>query len=105
MSKKAIEAKHKQARINKILDDAKDALEAEGVKYFLAALDREPKAKDGGKIYANMDMSGNDFTAVLDVAMATPQDLTNLGIHVGQLLGARLKQSQSNETGKRKKNS
>lgn len=95
MSKKEVLAKQKQARINKILDDAKEALEAEEVKYFVCAVDKDPKAKDGGKVFVNMDITGDEFIIVLDVAMPTTQDITNLGIHVGQLIGARLKGPQT----------
>lgn len=82
---------NKEKRINKILDDARDALEKEGVKYFLGVVDRKPKSPDGGKVYANMDLKAADFIYILDIAMPTNQDITNLGIYVGQLINARLK--------------
>lgn len=81
----------KEKRIHKILDDARNALEKEGVKYFLGAVDKNPKAPDGGKAYANMDIEGIDFIYILDIAMPTNQDITNLGIYVGQLINARLR--------------
>lgn len=81
----------KQARINKILDDAAALLEKEGVKYMLGVVDRNPRATDGGKAYCNMDLKGPDFIYILDIAMPTNQDITNLGIYVGQLITARLK--------------
>ncbi len=88
----------KQTRINKILDEARDALEKEGVKYFLGVVDKDPKAPDGGKAYANMDIEGHDFIYILDIAMPTNQDITTLGIYVGQLINARLKRKRKPQT-------
>lgn len=86
---------NKEKRINDILDKAAAALEKEGVKYFLGVVDRDPKAPDGGKAYANMDIQGTDFVYVLDIAMPTNQDVTNLGIYVGQLINSRLRKPQT----------
>lgn len=86
----------KQARIKKIMDDAAKALEAEGVKYFIGVIDRQPKAPDGGKAYAQSDVTGEDMCYILDIALPTRQDLVNLGIWVGQLLTARSKDQKEN---------
>lgn len=82
-------SKAKQKRINKIIDDAAKALEAEKVKYFIGVIDRQPKAADGGKAYAQSDCDTEDFTFILDMALPTREDVVNLGIWVGQLLTAR----------------
>ena len=79
----------KEERINKILDDAGKALEAEGVKYFLGVIDRQPKAPDGGKAYVQSDIKGEEMCYILDIAFPTRQDLISLGVWVGQLLTAR----------------
>lgn len=88
---KASEDEAKSKRINKIMDDAAKALDAEGVKYFLGVVDRQPQANDGGKAYAQSDISGEEFCYILDIALPTRQDVVNLGIYVGQLLTARNK--------------
>lgn len=79
----------KQKRINKIMDDAAKALEKQGVKYVIGVVDRQPKQTDGGKVYTQVDASGEDFIHVLDVMLPTRQDAVNLGIWVGQILSAR----------------
>ena len=82
------------------MDDAAKALEAEGVKYFIGVVDRQPKDPDGGKAYAQSDITGEDFCYILDVAMPTREDLKNLGIYVGRLILSReqqLKKQKKNE--------
>lgn len=81
----------KEKRIKTILDDAAKALEKEGVKYFLGVVDRQPQESDGGKAYAQSDVSGEDMGYILDMALPTRQDVINLGIWVGQLITARNK--------------
>ena len=90
----------KQARIKRVMEETAKALEAEGVKYFIGVVDRNPKAPDGGNAYAQSDITGEDFCYILDIAMPTREDLKNLGIYVGQLIMARekiLKQQKKNE--------
>ena len=77
------------------MDDAAKALKAEGVKYFIGAVDRQPKNPDGGMAYANSDITGGDFCYILDIAMPTRNDLRNLGIYVGQLILSREQQLKS----------
>lgn len=79
----------KQKRVKKIMDDAAKKLEKEGVKYFVGVVDRQPQATDGGKVYTQLDATGEDFIHILDVALPTRQDAINLGIWVGQILNAR----------------
>lgn len=75
--------KEKEIRINKILDYAGKALEAEGVKFLLGAVDRP-----NNKVYARADISGEDYPVVLMAAEPTRQDAIHLGIYVGQLLNS-----------------
>lgn len=91
MSNKKVD---KQNRIKAIMDDAAAKLDAEGVKYFIGVVDRDPKAKDGGKAYSQANLQGEDFCIILDIALPTRQDVVNLGIWVGNLLEARVKQEQ-----------
>ncbi len=84
-------SQEKQNRIKKIMDDAANALEAEGVKYFIGVVDRQPKEPDGGKAYAQSDITGEDFCHILDMALPSRRDLINLGIWVGQLINSRKK--------------
>lgn len=76
-------------RIKKILDDAAAALEKEKVKYFLGAVDRQPKRADGGKVYTQSDLNGQEFTYLLEVALPTRQDIINLGIWVGRVINTK----------------
>ena len=91
----------KEIRIKKILDDAGKALEAEGVKYFLGAVDRQPKEPDGGKVYTQSDIQGEQFRYILEVAFPTRQDLIGVGIWVGQLLTARDRVQKGSKNGKK----
>jgi len=81
----------KQAKIRKVMDKAAAELSALDVKYFIGVVDKDPKASDGGKAYAQSDINGEDFTHILDMALPTRQDVINLGIWVGQLITARSK--------------
>lgn len=81
----------KQKRIKKIMDRAAKALAEENVKYFIGVVDRDPKAADGGKAYAQSDVQGEDFVYILDMALPSRQDAVNLGIWVGQILQSRSK--------------
>lgn len=76
------------------MDTAAEALQAEGVKYFLGVVDKDPTATDGGKAFAQSDVTGEDFTHILDMALPTRQDVIHLGIWVGQLISARNKKDQ-----------
>lgn len=95
----------KQNRIKKIMDDAATALEAEGVKYFIGVVDRQPKEPDGGKAYAQSDVTGEDMRYILDMALPTRQDLISLGIWVGQLITARERELKMNSKNGSKKKS
>lgn len=79
----------KQKRVKKIMDDAAKKLEKEDVKYFIGVVDRQPRHTDGGKVYTQLDATGEDFIHILDVALPSRQDAVNLGIWVGQILNAR----------------
>lgn len=76
----------KQKRIKIIMDEAARQLEAEGVKYFIGVVDKQPKASDGGKAFVRSDVKGEDFPLILRMALPNRQDIINLGIWVGQLL-------------------
>lgn len=78
----------KQKRINAIIDEAATKLKAEGVRYFIGVIDREPT---GGKVYLQSDVRGEDFPCLLEVALPTMQDTINLGIWAGKLIAARAK--------------
>ena len=71
------------------MDDTAKLLEAENVKYFIGVVDKQPKDPDGGKAYAQSDVTGEDMCYILDMALPTREDLRNLGIWVGQLIIAR----------------
>lgn len=79
----------KQNRINRIIDDAADALKAEGVKFFIGVVDRQPDESGGGKAYASSDVTGDDMGLILEMALSGKQDLVNLGIWIGKLIMAR----------------
>lgn len=71
------------------MDNAAKALEAEGVKYFIGVVDKQPHSQDGGKAYAQSEVNGEDMCYILDMALPTRQDVINLGIWVGQLITSR----------------
>lgn len=84
-----MEDKQKQKRIKAALDNCATMLEKEGVKYFLGVVDRQPTEPEGGKAYTQLDITGQDFIHLLDVALPTKQDAINMGIWVGQILNSR----------------
>lgn len=84
----------KQNRIRAIMDEAAAKLDAEGVRYFIGVVDRDPRAVDGGKAYSQANVQGQDFCIILDIALPTRQDVVNLGIWVGNLLNARIEQEK-----------
>lgn len=88
----------KQNKIKKIMDAAAKELEAEGVKYFIGVVDRQPKEPDGGKTYAQSDVTGEDMCYILDMALPTRQDVINLGIWVGQLITSRERELKKSRT-------
>ena len=78
--------KNKQNKIKSIIDNAAKELEAQGVKYFIGVVDRQPKAPDGGKSYAQSDITGEDLQIILEMALPTREDLVNLAIWVSKAL-------------------
>lgn len=88
----------KEARIKLALENCAKIIEAEGVKYVLVAIDRNPKATDGGKIWAQMDLNGQDWVNVLAVAFPDKASIVNLGLYAGQLLTRYAKKPQTLQT-------
>jgi hypothetical protein len=80
--------KLKQDRINAIIDKAAKDLKAEGVRFFIGVVDRQPKEPNGGTAYAQSDISAIDMQCILDMAMPTRQDLISLGIWLGNRITA-----------------
>lgn len=79
----------KQQAIKKLMDDTAKKLEAQGVKYFIGVVDRQPTSPDGGKAYSQANVTGEDMCIILDIALPTRQDAVNLGIWVGNILNNR----------------
>lgn len=75
--------------IHAIVDKAAADLEKLGLKFFIGAIDKQPTAADGGKVYVQSEMKGEDFCYMLDIALPTKQDAVNLGIWAGQLIQSR----------------
>lgn len=87
---KKLEApEEKQNRIKSIMDKAAAQLDKEGVKYFMGVADRNDTSEPGGKAYVKSQCNGEDFTVFLNLALPTRQDIVNLGIWVGMILGTR----------------
>ena len=75
--------------IHAIVDKAAEDLGKLGLKFFIGVVDKQPTASDGGKVYTQSEMNGEDFTYMLDIALPTRQDAVNLGIWVGQIVQLR----------------
>lgn len=88
-----LELEEKRVQINKILDDAQDALKALGCPYFLAALDRDTRDPDGGKVFVNSELTGPDMSVIMQHAFPSNKDLIFLGIHVGNEIQRRNKEA------------
>lgn len=87
----------REKEIHRIIDTAAASMEALGMKFFIAGIDRQPQAADGGKVYTQSDMKGNDFCYMLDVALPTKEDAINLGIYIGQVIQLRTNNNKTNE--------
>lgn len=94
----------KRERINKILDDAQKELEAIGCKYFLAALDRDSRDPDGGKVFVNLDVTGSDMPIILMHSFPSNKDMAALGIWVGNEIMRRNKEANISFRNKKRKN-
>lgn len=81
--------------IHAIVDKAAQDLGKLGLKFFIGVVDKQPTASDGGKVYTQSDMQGQDFCYILDIALPTKEDARNMGIWVGQILQLRLKGDES----------
>lgn len=81
----------KDQRIAAAVGACAAVLEAEGVKYFIAIVDRDPKDPHGGKAYSQMDCTGADMELALDILLVTPQDLINFGTYLGRIIQTRKK--------------
>lgn len=85
-------AKTKNERIAAAVGACAAVLEAEGVKYFIAVVDRDDKDPHGGKAYSQMDCTGADMELALDMLLQTPADLVNFGTYLGRIIQARKNQ-------------
>lgn len=73
----------KRVKINKILDDAEKELIALGCPHFLAAIDRDTRDAEGGKVFVNSELTGPDMSVIMQHAFPSNKDLIFLGLHVG----------------------
>lgn len=93
----------KRIKINKILDDAEKELVALGCPYFLAALDRDPRDADGGKVFVNSELKGPDMSVIMQHAFPSNKDLIFLGLHVGNEIMRRNKDASISFREKKRK--
>lgn len=84
--------KTKDERIAAAVSACAAVLEAEGVKYYIAVVDRDDKDPNGGKAYSQMDCTGADMELALSMLLQTPQDLVNFGTYLGRIIQTRKKQ-------------
>ena len=73
----------KHRRINGIIDAATKELAAVGAAYFIAAIDRDGRDPDGGKIFVSSEVTGQDMQNVIKHAFTHNKDLTSLGLWIG----------------------
>lgn len=79
-------AKLREDKIKAIIDTAAEQLRAEGVKFLLGAVDRQPEDPDGGRAYCEGDADADDFICIIDMALPKREDLVQLGFWVGTIL-------------------
>lgn len=94
----------KRERINEVLDEAQKIFEEMGCKYFLAALDRDPRDTDGGKVFVNLDVTGSDMPVILKHSFPSNKDMAALGIWVGNEIMRRNKDANITFRNKKRKN-
>lgn len=93
----------KHLHIHKVLDDAQKALENLGCSHFLAAIDRDVRDADGGKVFVNSEITGPDMAALMQHAFPSDKDLIFLGLHVGNEIMRRNKDAGVTFRDKKKK--
>lgn len=87
----------KQQRINAIINSAEEALKAEGAQYFLCAIDKDPKAEDGGKMFLTSEIGDVELIHVIEgITQIKPELLPVIGIHVGRLINAKREDRKKN---------
>lgn len=93
----------KRIKINKVLDDAEKELIALGCPYFLAAIDRDARDAEGGKVFVNSELTGPDMSVIMQHAFPSNKDLIFLGLHVGNEIMRRNKDAGITFRDKKKK--
>jgi hypothetical protein len=73
----------KYAEVNAIIDQTAKALDALGVPHFIAAIDRDARDPDGGKVFVASEVKGPDMQQIFKHAFPANKDLINLGLWVG----------------------
>lgn len=84
--------KTKNDRIAHLVGACAAGLEAEGVKYYIAIVDRDETDPHGGKAYSQMNCTGADMELALDMLLQTPADLVNFGTYLGRIIQNRKQQ-------------
>jgi len=78
--------KTRNDRIAALVGTCAAGLEAEGIKYYIAVVDRDPTDPHGGKAYSQADCTGADMELALDMMLKTPEDLVNFGTYLGRIM-------------------
>lgn len=93
----------KRKRINDVLDTCEKQLTALGCKYMLAALCRDKRDTDGGKVFVNLEANGSDMAVIIQHAFPANKDLAYIGIWVGNEIMRRNKEASISFRDKKKK--
>lgn len=93
----------KRKRINDVLDTCEKQLEALGCKYMLAALCRDKRDTEGGKVLVNLEANGSDMAVIIQHAFPANKDLAYIGIWVGNEIMRRNKEANITFRDKKRK--
>lgn len=92
-----------RAAIDSIIDTAEKALAALGVPYFLAAVHRDTRDPDGGKVFVSSEVKGQDMQIIFKHAFPHNKDIAALGLWVGAEIMRRNKDANIKFVNKKRK--
>lgn len=84
-AKKTAADKRREA-VSKAVMAAEAKFKALGVQYCVIAVDRDNNDPQGGTVFHQQDITGDDFINVLHVGLKTKEDLIAMGVQTAKLM-------------------
>lgn len=81
----------KRARLHAIIDEAAKQLTALECPFFIAAIDRDQRDPEGGKVFVMSEAQERDMETIFQHAFASNKGLVSLGLWLGKEIQRRNK--------------